>query len=203
MKKYLAMKILKMFCLLLVLTFYVEGIYAQEKSLTNFPLKISILDESLALPNLQFLGFEYNPAMMIGTEYILKKKEKSDWHLTGNVGFYHHKDWQTAVFVNSEMGYRYHFGRLSASARLGIGYAHAFANKPVYGLKDGEWQEVKNTGVPKFISSLALGLEYRFNDAENSPSVFLTYMSAIDVPISIFNGLHQLVGVGVKFYPFK
>jgi len=188
--------------LLLCIAFATQAI-GQEKTLSNLPLKISLLDESITLPNLKFLNGEYNPALMVGTEFLLKQKKNHDFHLTANLGFYHHKDWQTALFLNSEIGYRYHLNRWNVSARLGAGYAHTFANKPIYAFENGEWQKAKNSGHPTFMPSLALVLGYRFSDAANSPEIFLTYMGTINLPLRIFTSTHQLIGLGIKTYPFK
>ncbi|MEL6718233.1 MAG: hypothetical protein AAFP82_05920 [Bacteroidota bacterium] len=175
---------------------------AQENSKAPLPLKISILDESLTLPNFWFTRYSYNPAAIIGTEFILKEKEKQDWHLTANLGFYYHKDWQAAVFLNSEIGYRYHFGRFNAAARLGLGYAHVFATQPIYREEDGDYVAAKDYGSPALMPSLGLSLAYELQEKEYSPEVFLTFMSQGEVPFNFFTGLHQLVGLGVKFYPF-
>lgn len=175
---------------------------AQETSKAPLPLKISILDESLALPNFWFTRYSYNPAAMVGTEFILKEKEKTDWHLTANLGFYYHKDWQAAVFLNSEIGYRYHFGRFNAAARLGIGYAHVFATQPIYREVDGDFVAATDYGSPTFMPSLGLSLAYELQEKAYSPEVFLIFSSQVEVPFNFFTGLHQLVGVGVKFYPF-
>lgn len=175
---------------------------AQERSKDPIPLKISILDESIALPNFWFTRYSYNPAAMVGTEFILKEKEKHDWHLTANLGFYYHKDWQAAVFLNSEIGYRYHFGRFNAAARLGLGYAHVFATQPIYREVDGDFVAATDYGSPAFMPSLGVSLAYELKEQEYSPEVFLIFASQAEVPFNFFTGLHQMVGIGVKFYPF-
>ncbi len=167
------------------------------------PLKISLLNESISFPNFAFTRYRFNPTVMVGTERILKVKRNHDWHLTGNVGFYHHKRWQNAAFISSEIGYRLYFGRVAATARFGLGYAHTFSASKVYKQEGGEWKEAKDWGNPTLTTSLALGAEYNFNDQPNSPAVFLTYMSSMETPFTIYTGLHHFVGVGYKFYPFK
>ena len=73
---------------------------------SDLPLSISVLDESLALPNFKFLSYSYNPALIVGTAYPLKTTENSKTYLKLQVGGYHHKGWQSAVFVNSEFTYQ-------------------------------------------------------------------------------------------------
>jgi len=187
---------------LLIITSSMLHSQSLQEETRKFPLKISLLDESISLPNFWFTRYSYNPAAMIGTEYILKEKNNYDWHLTGNLGFYYHKNWQTAVFVNSEIGYRYHLGRFNASARLGVGYAHVFATQPIYREVDGDYELQTDYGSPAFMPSLGINFAYELQDKEYSPEVFLTFMSHAEVPFNIFTGLHQMVGIGVKFYPF-
>jgi len=169
----------------------------------TLPLSISILDESISLPNAWFLEYSYNPAIMVGTEYVLKQKPKSDWHLTGNIGFYYHKNWELAPFINSEIGYRYKINkRLNIQGRFGLGYLHYFAAKTVYTYQDGTFKEKTNFGSPTLMVSLSAALEYKLKQKSNSPVVFISFMSAAKVPFSIYSGLNQFVGIGYKFYPF-
>lgn len=196
MKKFL--QFLPIICLI----FYSSKTFTQQE-VTSFPIKISILDETLTLPGLGSLNYKFNPAIMLGTEYILRKKNNHDWFLSANLGYYYHKDWQAAVFINSEIGYRYQFKRWNFNSKFGLGYAHAFSTKPLYENKEGVWQEAKNTGSPKFMPSIGFELGYQLTDEINSPEIFATYMLAIDVPTNIFSGFHRLAGIGIKFYPLN
>ena len=45
-------------------------------------------------------------------------------------------------------------------------------------------------------------LNYELKEQEYSPEIFLTFASQAEVPFNFFTGLHQMVGIGVKFYPF-
>ncbi len=169
----------------------------------NFPLKVSILDESISLPNFWFTDYPFNPAVIVGTEYVFAKKRKHDWHLTGNLGYYYHKDWESAVFLNSEIGYRYHLKRWSISPKFGIGYTHAFSPKPTYAYADGTFKEVRDFGRPAFNASLTLEIAFKVTKRENSPEVFFTFMESLELPYTNYTGLHQFVGFGYKCYPFK
>jgi len=169
----------------------------------TLPISIAVLDESISIPNHWFLEYEYNPAFIIGTEHILKKKPKSDWHLTANIGFYYHKSWEMAPFINSEIGYRYNFSkRFALQGRFGLGYLHLLTTKPVYTFEDDIYIEKTNFGSPTLLVSLSAGCDFKLNTKINSPSIFLTYMSSVKIPFSIYNGLNQFVGLGYKFYPF-
>lgn len=182
-------------------------LHAQEQEKSSFfqthPIKISVLDESLSLPNFWFVSFPYNPAMMIGTEHILKQGKNSDFHLTANLGGYYHRYARTAFFLNTELGYRYHLGRWNASFRMGIGYSHAFYPGPEFGLDGEVSEEISSLGRPLLMPSAALGMGYHLSDDPYSPEIFLTYMTAVDFPLSLYNSVHQFVGIGVAVYPFQ
>lgn len=187
--------------LMLSVTTLVTVTAQEEKQL--LPIKISILDESISVPNFWFLRYSYNPAVMIGTEWIWKEKEQHDWHITSNLGFYHHKDWETGLFLNAELGYRQYLGRYNVTGRFGIGYAHTFSPVPVYQYKEGNYEEVTDFGSPTFMPSFALGIGYDLKKERNSPEIFLTYMFAPMLPFNQFTSPRQLVGLGLKLYPFQ
>ncbi len=179
---------------------------AQDKSIWDqpIPLKLSIADETIGFPNFWFTRYGFNPVLMIGSEVILKERNNHNWHLTGNLGYYHHKGWQSAVFVSSEIAYRQYIGRLfSVSPKFGLGYSHVFANKPVYRLNHDEWEQVTDYGSPTFNVSLAVELELKLKPEASSPAIFMNYQSMVDIPFNVYTGMHHFVGVGYKFYPFK
>ncbi len=169
----------------------------------NFPIKISVLDESISAPNFWFTGYEYNPAVIAGTEYILSERKNSDWHTTANLGFFYHKQWVSSVFINSEIAYRYSPGRFSLSPKFGLGYAHVFALNPVYNIEDGAIKKINDYGTPRLMPSLSLELAFKLSKKEYAPSLFITFSESIEIPFNIFTGLHQFVGLGYKFYITK
>ncbi len=194
------MKNNRLFNILVLLLFFS---ITQKGFSQTMPLKISILDESISFPNFWFTDYAFNPSLMIGTEHILKEKGNHDWHLAGNLGFYQHKDWQNGVFLNAEIAYRYHFKRLSIAPKFGLGYAHTFSPKSVYQFENGEYKPVKEFGNPTLMPSLSIELAFKINKTEQSPEVFLTFMESAEIPFRFYNGLHQFVGLGYKFYPFS
>lgn len=171
--------------------------YAQKSA---WPLKISLLDESISLPNTWFLDYPYNPAIMVGTEFNIKSNPRNAIFLSGDLGFYHHKHWQNALFLNVGIGYRQDFWKMYASLRLGPGYSHAFAAAPVYKFEDGEYKEVTDWGSPKFSPFANLEIGYKFTSEPDSPSIYFTFGQSVDLGLIPFP--HQFVGLGFQFYPF-
>ena len=167
------------------------------------PLKIAVLDESISLPNFWFTRYAFNPALLIGTEYPIQQKGKHEWYVAANLGFYHHKKSQSAIFINGELGYRYFLGRWRPASSFGLAYAHTFYPGPVYESVDGIFQEVSNSGHPTFMPSLAIHLGYQLSTNDYPPELFLTFMSGVDIPFRQETSLHQFVGLGLKLYPFQ
>ena len=191
---------------IMLLIFGIIGTTHAQKTASSkqqFPIHISVLDESISLPNLWFLEYDYNPAIIIGTEYTLKSKEKSDFHLTGNIGYYYHKDWQSTFFILPEIGYRYHPKRWGFYTRVGLGYSHSFSPKPIYQYDVDNFKEVKDLGSPALMTSLSVNASYKLSDKDLSPELYASFMLSAELPFTIYTGIHQFVGIGYKFYPFK
>lgn len=172
----------------------------QITSKKQWPIKLSILDENLTTPDLNVARYSFNPAIILGTEYYLKQTDRNEWFLGGNVGFYSHKYFRNAIFLNTELGYRHHFGRFNTSAQLGLGYAHVFATLPTYKYENGDYNEVTDWGSPAFMPSLGLELGYRLGNSPNSPELFIDYMFAVDDPFAVLPLPHQFFGLGIKFF---
>lgn len=171
--------------------------------LHDFPLRITLADESISLPTFWFIDYSFNPSIQIGTERIIKEKSKSNWAIVGNAGFYYNKNWQAAVTLTGGMGYRLFFNRWNFNPRLEVGYGHIVETNPVYRLDDnGIVQKIKNYGTPLGISTLSLNVGYALNDQARSPEIFVTFASSVELPLRLPTGVHQFVGIGLQFYPF-
>lgn len=190
--------------LLTLLSCYCVSLFSlQAQTKQEFPLTISLMDESLILPGFKFLQYSFNPAIMIGTEYVLKENPKSDWFLTGNLGLYYHDQSQLGALLQSEFGYRRKMGKWNASLRVGAAYLHSFSTKPVYLLENGTVSEGTDVGNPTFMPSAALSVGYRVGDQKYSPELFLIWMNSMELPFDYYTGAHQFTGIGIKFYPFR
>ena len=168
----------------------------------NYPLRVVLADESISLPNFWFTNYSFNPSIQVGTEHIFKQKERSNWALLGNVGFYYHKNWQAALTLTSGIGYRRNFGRFNINPRLELGYAQVWETNAVYQIQDGQPKKVTNLGTPLGTAALSLNVGYALKDEPRSPEVFLTFGSSVELPFRLPTGAHQTVGIGVQFYPF-
>ena len=176
---------------------------AENKIQQNMPWHISLMKENISIPIVSPLKYSYHPALMIGTEYVLKTNKNHDLHLFGNLGYYYHKYWESTPFLDIGTGYRHHIKRFSFYPRLGIGYAHIFRPTPVYKFKEGQFKKVKDFGSPVFQSSFSMNIGFKLNKKELAPKLYITYMFAIQFPYNDFGGFHQFIGFGYQFHPFK
>ncbi|MEM6806362.1 MAG: hypothetical protein AAF696_33495, partial [Bacteroidota bacterium] len=115
---------------------------------------------------------------------------------------FYHKESQAAVFLTTEFGYRRHFGRWNLRLGLGPGYLHGFSTGPVYRLEEGNFSEVSDRGNPTFLISASAELGYQLAKRDRSPELFLTWANSLELPLDAYTGAHQLVGIGLKIYPF-
>ena len=172
----------------------------------KLPLKVMILHETNQLtPGLNFFDQSFHPGIMVGTEWKLNDHQRRDWFIGANLGGFHHKKLSAGIFANGEIGYRYRFAfGLSAQAQLGLGYLHGFYPGEVYSYDDeaGAFQKTTNTGYSAIMPSVSVGLGYPLGSASYAPELQLMYMYAPEVPLNLA-GLHQMIGIGIKFYPFN
>jgi len=197
---------MRLFILITALFFGITNLYGQSAETRKqlFPISISVMHESLSIPLITSpIKYSYNPAFLISTEYLLKKKDKHDFHLLGSVGYYYHKHWESTIFSEIKFGYRYYLKRFSISPNIGVGYAHIFSPKPVYQFQNGQFTEVKDKGRSAFQTSLSIISSFKLFQRENSPEIYLTYSFAFQYPHSEVKGFHQFIGIGYKFYPFN
>ena len=75
---------------------------------SRFPLVISGGTHSLTVPwHLEPVTKRLNPALMVGTERMLKSGERLQLYHTANIGFFQHYWWMTGVYLNTELGVRH------------------------------------------------------------------------------------------------
>ena len=169
------------------------------------PLRIIVFHETNQLsPGLRFGDQDLHPGIMVGTEWKLNQNPRADIFLTANLGGYHHRLLSSGVFVNSEIGYRYRSSMgIFAQASLGLGYLHVFYPGEVYEFDESanRFQPATNDGHPALLASLGLALGYKIGTTPKAPELFISYQYAPELPFSL-TGLHQLLGVGVTFFPF-
>ncbi|MFC2138440.1 hypothetical protein ACFLTE_09720 [Bacteroidota bacterium] len=175
----------------------------------KLPIKVSFLNETVNItPAFRFLKHPVHPGLLIGTEFLVKEKPNSDFHISSNMGFYHHKKLQNGFLLNSEIGYRYNFNfGLNLNSRFGLGYLHTFYPGEVYKQTDEGFKEITDYGKPHLLASLSIGTGYTLKSVFSNPvEIFCNYQLLLEAPFATKLGLpfliHYMLNIGIKFYPF-
>jgi len=175
---------------------------AQKKPLA---LRLSIFNESTALPFTRFFTLPIHPGIQAGTDFTLAQKKQHHLYQTIQAGYIWHRHLYQAVFVQTETAYdyRFRFG-LTLKALFGIGYMHSFSVKKEYRFINGHYVQKPDRGNARAIPSLSLGIGYRVQPKTlYSPEIFLLYQSWIEYPYSpgfIPAMTHVCLQFGTRFY---
>lgn len=134
----------------------------KEKKQT-FPISVTLSNQSWAFPLSKIFRLNpYYPGASLGTEYYYLKRPKSKLFQTLEVGGFINKNQGSALYVNSNITYRNttKFGLVSEIG-LGFGYFNSFHPTAIYEQQaDGDFELVKDSGVPAFSNNLSLALGY-------------------------------------------
>ena len=151
-----------------------------------FPLRLTVGNESTAIPFTRFFTVPVHPSVQAGTDFTYRSRPHSTFYQTVNLGYVFHNYLYQGLWVNTEAGYDYKFGfGLNLKAMLGVGYLHTFATRQEYQFKDGEYVGGTDWGNPRLMVTLALGAGFRIQkDKEDSPEVFILYKPWIEYPYS-------------------
>ncbi|MEL6669777.1 MAG: hypothetical protein AAFO91_06340 [Bacteroidota bacterium] len=189
--------------LVVLCSLFWSSLLAQENK-PPIPIKITVLHQAIDLPGFRAFKYPYKPAITLGTDYVLGQDNGRNWFISGDLGFYFHRDFRTAVFMRAGIGYQQQIRRFKLGLRATAGSALVFATEPVYAFENGEYIQARNSGQLVFMPGADISLAYELRKRANSPEVFLSYQIAIDSPFSPTAVLpHVFVGGGITFYPFQ
>lgn len=174
MKKCLSLSVLFAFSLL---------VNAQKK---DFPVNVSVLNESTSIPFTRFFTVPVHPGMQLGTEFNYRNKSHSRLFQTANICYFYHNYLAQGVGLNSELGYEYRLkSGLAFTALLGVGYMHTFATTEEFTFKNGEYIKRADRGNARFYPSVSLDLGYYLKKSQvTSPKLFIRYQSWAEYPYS-------------------
>lgn len=119
-------------------------------NVTSFPVT--------GYPQLFYSGF--HPGIDIILEKKLNTKLKNQWWTEANLGCFYHRFFQTALKLNVNFHYRYHFKpHIFSDIAIGGGYLHSFYHYQVFKLNsNGDYvKESGYKGRPQFIAGICMG----------------------------------------------
>jgi len=192
-----------------IITFSENGIAEPDsvKAKKQFPLVIAVGTHTLSAPwHNKPLTYQFNPSLIVGTEFTHKNWKHFRLAQPVNLGFFQHEFIESGVFLNTDLAFSYRTGfGLHTDISLGAGYLHAFSRREVFELKNGEYEKVTDWGRPTAMFSLAAALGYQFKSNRRlSFSPFIQYRWFAQAPFAdpdeIPVATHLLLTVGTKIY---
>ncbi|CCH53800.1 hypothetical protein BN8_02925 [Fibrisoma limi BUZ 3] len=149
------------------------------------PLTVSVFSESVSLPT--FRGFLRKPnvGVRIGTEFYYRNRPGSQLIQTLNVGFYHHRNVHSGLYLNTEFGYRKFIGNLYAEGFIGVGGLGLSQQLRSYQRTETGDYKPASRFLVRVMPSVSAGVGYRFRPQSETPvSVFARYELFGETPFS-------------------
>jgi len=155
--------------------------HAEAQDIWRRPLTISLFTVATQLPGGKMVPL--HPGIELGTEFRYNKAEKNQWLQTVKVGVYYHQYSQTGLQLYSELNYRRKvWQKIRGDVKIGAGYLHAIPDLQTFILKDGVYVKKNSFGRAQFMVSLSLGAGYQVFQSADSPVLFITYQSFLQMP---------------------
>lgn len=176
-------KIIFTFLLTLIFWSASSGLFGQirgsEKRLfRSHPIDVAVGNVAVGMPFSKIAVDKLYPIATLWTEFYYWHKKHGQIYQTAKIGGYYTKYNTSALFVNTETGYRYTFGfGLFADANLGVGYSHLFRPNAIYKSTDkGGYEQIRDWGKPSLMSNFLLSAGYDLSKSLNKPvSFFVRY----------------------------
>jgi len=187
-------------CILLII-FYLSllSVQAQNDFFKTPVWSISVYHHSVGLS----IKKPINVGFTLGAEFTYKQKEVSSWHQKVEIGFFHHKNLNKALYLKTDIVNRYTTKNgFYGEAQIGVGYLYDMpAYQPFVLDENGSFQASNLSGKSGFISSLGLGAGYQFTTNEKlTIAPFIRYEGMIQLPYSEFVPVfpHSLLHIGSR-----
>ncbi len=181
--------------------------HAQSDFFKNPPLTISFYNHSIDVPFKDIFKTPINFGVAIGTEFKYNQGTPNAWRQKLEIGWYHHKNLSTAVWLKTDVVYRYQTtDGLFGEAQIGVGYIHDFNAYQTFQLKDGQYQAISHKGKGGLLVGAGVGTGYEFELNDNyNMAPFVRYESFIQTPYSKFQSIfpHALFHVGSRFSTYE
>lgn len=175
-----------------------------QKEMKSSTLKISYFGEMITHPGIK-VGFEHSLLEKDKVKETKRKiKHKRHQLITGaNLGAYTHFKYNTALFLNTEIGYRYiRQGGIIFETMIGIGYLRTFLNGKTYVVnKNGDVSNVFLAGSNSFMPSISFGFGHDVSQKSNRiTSWFIKPVVFIQMPYNSSVLPHLALEAGVNLH---
>jgi len=173
----------KKIVLFILLFLSLQSIQAQDGFFNRPVWSISVFNHSIGSK----VKTPLNLGIAIGAEFTYVQNETSSWHQKVEIGWFNHKNLNTALFVKTDLVRRYTYNEgFFWDINLGAGYVYDTpANQPFELDDNGEFQKSSFSGRSNFITNLSLGSGYQINTKNDlTISPFIRYEARLQFPYS-------------------
>jgi hypothetical protein len=191
----------KLYGLLLAILLAGAGQTTAQKLTFDKQLKVSVFNESTALPFIRSQWGDLHPGIQIATSWTHKQKGEVTTFVEAQLSGYHHKFFQNALTLSGAYGLRYTIlGGLSAEVAAGLGYMHQWSDNPTFEpVEGGGFEQKRDWGRPEAMINSHIGLNY----VTNGITIFGRYQWFAEAPFAYKNGVplfsHTAVHIGIGF----
>ncbi|MFK7932027.1 MAG: hypothetical protein AB8G22_00875 [Saprospiraceae bacterium] len=180
-----------------------QFIFAQTETTNKLPLTITVFNHSVGIPFKDFIKTPLNFGVSIGTEFTYRQAENSSYHQQVAIGYYYHKNLNSALYLKSDFVYRYTTnGGWFGEVQVGAGYLRDFNEQLTFKRSEaGEYLPQKSRSYGGMIAGGGVGTGFRMQVNEQLNIVpFARYEGFFQFPYSELTSVfpHSLLHVGSR-----
>ena len=199
---------MKIYWTTLCLLFSFTMLQAQDGFFDRPAFTISLYNHSVGIPFKDFVKRPLNFGVAIGAEFSYPGKSSDKRFQRLELGFYHHKNLNTAVWVKTDFIRRFKTENgLMGEVQVGAGYIRDFNAYQTFELgSDGKYQAKKRASTGGFITGIGIGGGYELNiNDQYAVTPFVRYESFLQMPYNDLSPYfpHSLLHLGSRFQIIK
>jgi len=179
------------------------SVQAQDHFWDKTSWTIGLVSHSVSLPFKDVFKKPLNLGIVLGAEYTYKQNKVNSWHQRLELGWYHHKELNTAFWAKTDIISRFTAENgLYVDIQVGLGYMYDIPAYKTFKVENGEVIRPKIGGKGALISDFGIGGGYNINIKNNRiVTPFVKYESIFQFPYSDFVPVfpHSLLHVGSRF----
>ena len=178
------------------------SIQAQSKIWDRTSWTVGVISHSVSLPFKNIFKKPLNLGLVLGAEYTYQQKAINSWHQRLELGWYHHKELNTALWIKTDIVNRFTAENgLQGDVQLGLGYLYDIPAYKTYSIENGQIIEPKLGGKGALIADFGLGGGYNIKVGDNFLlTPFIKYEAMFQMPYTGFVPVfpHSLLHVGSR-----
>lgn len=159
---------------------------AQEGFFNQPTFTIGIIQHQIGIPFKEIFKKPLNLGLTIGAEFAYGNKVDPKHFQRIELGFYHHKNFNTTVFIKSDYIRRFDVGGgVFVDVQTGLGYQRSFSAFQEFKLNEEGQYQAHNRSVGSMLFDIGTSIAYEFKVGDNLVmSPYLRYEGLLQLPYS-------------------